>query len=96
MAGLVILTLGVLALIDTIVCAFVVRSSYHSPRQKLMQCAIVWLIPIIGPLVVAVFLYSQRDAPSDGTRSYHEPDDAPAWAAPDPFLHDGHGHEGEP
>ena len=86
-----------LAVIDAIVCIFVMRSPYHSSRQKLIQCAIVWLLPIIGSLVVAVFLYSQRDPPSRRIPSDHEPDKTPAWAAPDPFLHDGHGHgSGEP
>jgi hypothetical protein len=73
-----------IALVSTHVVAnigvsmFVWRSHYYSRQQKLVQCAIVWLLPVLGVVAVGVFLYSQRDNDMFDTRQYpHRNEESP-------------------
>jgi hypothetical protein len=52
------------------VSVFVSRSHYYSREQKLVQCAIVWLLPLLGVVAVGVFLYCQRDNDMFDTRQF--------------------------
>ncbi len=42
-------------------CIAVLRSGMYTRSQVLLQSAVIWLVPILGALVVALFLRSQRD-----------------------------------
>jgi hypothetical protein len=42
-------------------CIAVLRSGMYTRSQVLSQSAVIWLVPILGALVVALFLRSQRD-----------------------------------
>jgi hypothetical protein len=45
--------------IDLAICFQVGRSGFYTKPQVIAQCAIVWLIPLFGPLLVWAFLRSQ-------------------------------------
>jgi hypothetical protein len=55
------LLLGVVAF-NTGVSVAVVRSGLYSRSQVFAQAALVWLLPLVGALVVALFLWSQAKA----------------------------------
>ncbi|RIX41985.1 MAG: hypothetical protein D3M94_19245 [Rhodocyclales bacterium GT-UBC] len=70
-----LLALGALAAIvsiDLAVSLQVLRSPMFSATQKTAQCAIVWLLPIIGPIGIWAFLRSQSDWKTFDTRAYPE------------------------
>jgi hypothetical protein len=52
----------VLVVANALVSVGVARASSYSPAQKTVQCAIVWLIPIIGVVLVWGVLRSQSGA----------------------------------
>ncbi len=75
-AALLAVTLvAVVVVLDCVVSVAVVRSQYYSTMQKAAQVVLVWLLPIVGAIVVGVFLYSQRDNPIFDTRAYPEPEE---------------------
>jgi hypothetical protein len=47
---------------NTGVCVAIVRSGFYSRSQVFAQAALVWLLPLVGALVVALFLWSQAKA----------------------------------
>jgi hypothetical protein len=56
---LVVIGLGALLLIANVwVCIAVLRSSIYSQRQKVLQCSLVWLLPVFGPIIVWSLLRS--------------------------------------
>jgi H+/Cl- antiporter ClcA len=73
LAALTTIVLSSLLLANIAVSVAVMRSHYYSGRQKLSQVLLVWLLPLLGALVVGVFLYSQRDNAMFDTRAYPEP-----------------------
>jgi hypothetical protein len=86
----VFLLISVLAA-DIWVTIAVSRSVYYSRRQKKLQVCIVWLVPLVGALLVGVFLHSQRDNPMFDTRAYPEPSEKATPITIEASLH-GHGH----
>jgi hypothetical protein len=64
---------AVIGLANAIVSFLVIRSHFYSVSQKLAQCAIVWLIPVLGPVGVWAFLRTQREWEKYDTRAYPEP-----------------------
>lgn len=54
------------------VSLLVARSTLYSPAQKLGQCLIVWLFPVLGPAGIWAFLRSQRRWERYDTRAYPE------------------------
>jgi len=59
-----------LAVINATVTVLVLRSVSLLRTQKLAQCLIVWLVPVLGAIVVAIFLSSNRE-PSPHRRTHH-------------------------
>ena len=51
----------------------VLRSQYFSTGQKLAQCLLVWLIPVLGPVGVWAFLRTQVGWEKYDTRAFPEP-----------------------
>ena len=76
---------------DVWVTIAVSRSVYYSRRQKKIQVCIVWVVPLVGALLVGVFLYSQRDNPMFDTRAYPERPEKATPITIEASLH-GHGH----
>ena len=54
----------VLAIINVIVCLMVAKSDCYTRQQVWLQWAIVWLLPLLGAVLVGVFLRAQRAEPS--------------------------------
>lgn len=40
------------------------RSDFYDSRQKIVQIALIWLLPIFGPLLVGGVLWSNYERPS--------------------------------
>jgi hypothetical protein len=66
-----------LAVINATVTVFVLRSASLQRRQKLAQCSIVWLVPALGAIVVAIFLSSNREPPHRRTLHTRNEEDYP-------------------
>jgi hypothetical protein len=65
--------LGAALLVNLIVSVSVIRSPFYSGTQKLAQCAIVWLVPLLGPVAIWSFLRAQHGWRAYDTRAYPEP-----------------------
>jgi hypothetical protein len=52
--------LAALVAFDVAITVAVARSDVYSPRQKAMQAALVWLVPVLGTVLVGVVLWSDR------------------------------------
>jgi len=52
---------GALATANLGVCISVVRSDWYSSSQKIVQCALIWLLPIIGVIVVWSLLHTHSE-----------------------------------
>lgn len=65
---LTLLAIVVVALINIVASVMVLRVPVFSPSQRLLQLGVIWLVPIIGAVVCAVFASSQaHDLASSGT-----------------------------
>lgn len=69
----VLILSSVLCLINLYISILVIRCAFYSTAQKLVQCLIVWLIPIIGPIGIWSFLRAQYNWQKYDTRAYPEP-----------------------
>ena len=88
------LSVGVLVTANVLVTFFVVRSLLFSSAQKLAQCALIWLVPVLGCIGVGIFLYSQRDNPLYNTRAYPEHSEKANLSLVEPAIHNIEGgHE---
>ena len=70
-------TLLALAVINVAVTAFVIRAASLLRTQKFAQCLLIWLLPIFGAIVVAIFLYSNREMRHLETRHIRNEEDYP-------------------
>ena len=64
--------LGALFIANLGVSVAVWRANYFNSRQKFAQIGVVWLLPLLGAILIGVFLYSQRDNPAFDTRTFPE------------------------
>lgn len=64
--------LGIACLMNLAASVAVIRSHFYSPAQKLAQCLIVWLVPILGPVGIWAFLRAQHGWETYDTRAYPE------------------------
>jgi hypothetical protein len=64
---------GALFSANALASVLVIRSRYYLWPQKLMQCAVVWAIPLLGPIAIWAFLRNQEQADIFDTRAYPEP-----------------------
>jgi len=74
------------------VCTYAVsRSDFYESRQKVVQVALVWLIPFFGLLLVGGVLWSNYATPaSTGDHAEHKiPDFALAGRGPDDYQQGG-------
>lgn len=70
----------------------VLQADFYSRAQKVMQCLVVWLLPLVGALLVHWFYRAhrapahtperafipQRDPAPDEWRAFHRPPDPPS------------------
>lgn len=59
---ILVVLLAALGIASAAVSYAVAVSSCFSPRQKVAQILIVWLVPVVGSIVVGMFLVEQADA----------------------------------
>ena len=52
MSFIILILLALVAALNVKATLDLARSSYYSPKQKLFQLALVWLIPIVGAVLV--------------------------------------------
>jgi hypothetical protein len=71
MLVLVVVTLNVA------VTVWISKTDFLLPNQKLAQSLVVWLVPVLGAIGIAVFLVSNRERPHQ--RSHHIPDERDEW-----------------
>ncbi len=55
--------LAALVVVNAIASLLVLRARVFSPSQRMLQVAVVWLIPLAGAIVCAVFARSQTPGP---------------------------------
>lgn len=92
---LALVLFGTLVAINLAVSVNVIRSSFYSPFQKTAQCAIVWLIPLIGPVAVWAFLRSQYKWEKYDTRAFPKPSEKGVAIEVDNAIHENHGGSSE-
>jgi len=68
MGGLLLDSIEAIAIVNLVVSIAIAISPGYTPRQKIGQIVLVWLIPIVGSVVFGVFLWTQRGSapPSRG------------------------------
>jgi hypothetical protein len=91
--SLPLVLLAVILFGNLVVSILVVRSRFYSPFQKWAQCAIVWLIPVLGAVGVWAFLLAQYRWEKYDTRAYPEPSQKMVLAELDSSAN-GHSVEG--
>lgn len=65
---LTLLAIAAVVFINIVASVLVLRVAVFSPSQRLLQLGVIWLVPIIGAIVCAVFASSQaHDLASPGT-----------------------------
>ena len=52
----VLATLAFLAIANVAMTVLILRSSAYQRRQKLLQLLLIWLVPVLGPVIVWSFL----------------------------------------
>ena len=66
------IVLGSLFLANAVVSLLVARTPYYSTFQKLVQCSIAWLLPVLGAVAIWAFLRTQEHGEVFDTRTYPE------------------------
>lgn len=61
---LTLLLIAAVALINIVASVVVLRVPVFSPSQRLLQFALIWLVPIIGAVACAAFASSQALGPA--------------------------------
>ena len=67
--GLLLVVVAINVYVSLRVC----RSHYYSSNQKAVQCLMIWLIPVLGPIGIWVFLRTQVGWEKYDTRAFPEP-----------------------
>ena len=61
---LTLLLVAVIVLINVAASIAVLRVSVFAPSQRLLQLALIWLVPVLGAIVCAAFASSQALGPA--------------------------------
>lgn len=80
--------------VNLLISFMVIRSQFYSPFQKLAQCLIVWLVPIVGAVGVWAFLRAQYNWQKYDTRAYPEPSQKMVAIEVSNAIHDSFGDAG--
>jgi hypothetical protein len=90
-----IFTIAVIALANIRVSVLVMKCPMYSPSQKMAQCSIVWLVPLLGTVGIWAFLRSQYNWGKYDTRSYPEHSQKMVLVELDKSEHGASGSMGE-
>jgi hypothetical protein len=52
--------LGVVVLLNLVATAFIARSQFETPRQKLLQLIFAWAVPLVGSVIIIAVLKATR------------------------------------
>jgi cytochrome bd-type quinol oxidase subunit 2 len=70
------------AILNLAVTAAITISSAYNGRQKILQILIVWLFPVLGSVLIGLFMLTQReDTPPSRYPSESGEDVSQIWAA---------------
>jgi hypothetical protein len=58
------------------VSIYVARSTLYERRQKQLQIALVWLLPVIGAVIVCSMMKAEGRPPYKPEKGYTEPGDS--------------------
>lgn len=70
--SVILIALIALAAVNAAVSIAIIRSGYYERRQLIAQVAIIWLIPMMGAVLVGIFLRVQRETSTFDTRAFPE------------------------
>ena len=87
-------TAGALAIANLWVSVSVIRSPFYAAGQKLVQCLIVWLVPLLGAIGIWVFLRAQYNWQKYDTLAYPERSEKMVPLEIDHAIHDNFGDGG--
>ena len=82
--------LAALAVVNFLVSLAVVRSGYYTQLQIVWQVLLIWLVPVIGPVLIGAFLRSQRGNPMFDTRAFPDTNEKGVALELDPTTHSSH------
>jgi hypothetical protein len=72
-----IVTLGLLsAAYQVCVSIQLVSSTLHESKQKALQLALIWLVPMLGAVVVHAMMRTEGKPPYKPEKGYTEPGDS--------------------
>ena len=78
-------TVAVVVALNFAVSIAVAASAGYTLRQKLMQIALVWAVPLLGSVVFGLFLWSQRgQGAAPGYPAQPQDDAGHLWSASHP------------
>jgi hypothetical protein len=52
--------LGVVVLLNLVATAFIARSEFETPRQKMLQLIFAWAVPLVGSVIIIAVLKVTR------------------------------------
>jgi hypothetical protein len=84
----------ILVAANIFVSILVARSHYYSPLQKVIQCVIVWVVPLIGPTAIWAFLRAQEHGDLFDTRANLDHRQKMIGAEIDSAIHESSGAGG--
>ncbi|HZE60984.1 MAG TPA: hypothetical protein VE085_10545 [Burkholderiales bacterium] len=83
--------LAALVIGNLAVSVALIRCRFYTPLQKLVQAAIVWLIPILGAVGIWSFLRAQYNWEKYDTRAFPEPTQKGVAIEVNNAIHDSFG-----
>lgn len=90
MNALIICLVLLLLAVNTSVTVLVSKTPFLERRQMLAQSIVIWLLPFVGAILIAVFLFSNREQVHQ--RSQHDRDENDQWTGGDGLHHHGGDH----
>lgn len=89
------MAIGAIALANIRVSVLVINCSMFSSFQKVAQCSIVWLVPVIGAVGIWAFVRSQYNWTKYDTRAFPEDSEKMVLVELDKSEHGASGVVGE-
>ena len=74
MTGLLLDSIEAIAIVNLVVSIAIAISPGYTPRQKIAQIVLVWLIPVVGSVIFGLFLWSQGGSAPPSRASSDAPD----------------------
>jgi hypothetical protein len=75
-AGAALSAIALLASLQLWVSIHVARSSLYERRQKQLQIALIWPLPVIGAVIVCSMMKTDGRSPYKPEKGYTEPGDS--------------------